>query len=287
MTNTIKSNFDLTQMCRPATIYFVISVIALIFVGLTNLEENQLLCIGMYDCYVGNTTAAFIFNALYILFWTFILDLMCKYGYSKLSWFILLLPFIIIIITFLGLMNQGLVEGYYNRSYGYRSPSYGYRSPSYYTPRRSIFSPRRSYDNRRYDDGRRRPNIIRSIGRFVRRITGRRRYKHGSCRRFNTRRERQACRREKRRLREEERRRRQTQRIYGTPSTYRAPATYGTSGGYSSGGGGGYSSGGGGGGGGVSAPIASGGLGYDPPIELERAKRNEIVERLRRMFKAV
>jgi hypothetical protein len=91
-------SFDLRKMCTPATIYFIISLFGLILLGVSNLETTDRLCIGEYSCYVGNNTIVFVLNAIYILFWTFILDLMCKNGYGSLSWFILLLPFI---LTFL------------------------------------------------------------------------------------------------------------------------------------------------------------------------------------------
>ncbi len=100
-------SFDLRNMCTPATIYFVISLIGLILVGVNNLDNHDKLCVGDYNCYVGNNTTIFILNAIYILFWTFILDLMCKGGYSSLSWFVLLLPFIILLIAFLTLMVKG------------------------------------------------------------------------------------------------------------------------------------------------------------------------------------
>ena len=87
--------FDLRKLCTPSTIYFVISLIFLIVMGLSNLNDTNRLCLGDYSCYVGNNTIIFLLNAIYILFWTFILDLMCKSGYSSLSWFILLLPFIL------------------------------------------------------------------------------------------------------------------------------------------------------------------------------------------------
>ena len=99
-----RPSFDLMNMCTPATIYFVISLVGLILIGLNNLDNNDKLCVGDYNCYVGNNTTVFILNAIYILFWTFILDLMCKAGYSKLSWFIFLLPFIILVSLFLVLM---------------------------------------------------------------------------------------------------------------------------------------------------------------------------------------
>jgi hypothetical protein len=105
------SEFDLTKLCTPSTIYFVLSLIGLILISLNNLNNKNVLCVGNYNCNVGNTTTIFILNAIYILFWTFILDLMCKAGYSSLSWFVLLLPFIIIIVTYISLMKEGF-EGF-------------------------------------------------------------------------------------------------------------------------------------------------------------------------------
>jgi len=87
--------FDLRKMCTPATLYFIISLVLLIVLGVQNLEDSERLCLGDYSCYVGSNTLVFLLNAVYILFWTFVLDLMCKNGYSSLSWFVLLLPFIL------------------------------------------------------------------------------------------------------------------------------------------------------------------------------------------------
>ena len=92
---TPRTKFDLTHLCTPATIYFVISLIGLILLGIGNIGNDERLCIGDYSCNVGNNTIIFVLNAVYILFWTFVLDLMCKNGYGSISWFVLLLPFIL------------------------------------------------------------------------------------------------------------------------------------------------------------------------------------------------
>ena len=90
-----RTKFNLKKMCTPATIYFVISLISLIVLGVMNIGDNETLCVGNYNCHVGNKSLVFIIDGIYILFWTFVLDLMCKNGYTDLSWFILLLPFIL------------------------------------------------------------------------------------------------------------------------------------------------------------------------------------------------
>jgi len=100
--------FDLRKMCTPATLYFSISLILLIIMGVQNLEDSERLCLGDYSCYVGNNSLIFILNAIYILFWTFLLDLMCKNGYSTLSWFILLLPFILTFLFLAIIMIKGV-----------------------------------------------------------------------------------------------------------------------------------------------------------------------------------
>ena len=38
------------------------------------------------------------FMILYIMFWTWILDLMCKGGYTNVAWFVLFLPFILFFV---------------------------------------------------------------------------------------------------------------------------------------------------------------------------------------------
>ena len=93
-----RTKFDLMDLCTPATIYFIISLIGLILLGFSNLGNEDRLCVGNYSCNVGSNTIVFVLNAVYILFWTFVLDLMCKNGYTFISWFVLLLPFI---LTFL------------------------------------------------------------------------------------------------------------------------------------------------------------------------------------------
>jgi hypothetical protein len=101
-----KPGFDLRNMCTPATLYFLISLVGLILLGLSNLDNSDKLCVGEYNCYVGNNTTVFIVNAIYILFWTFILDIMCKSGYYALSWFVFLLPFLILFVAFATMMTS-------------------------------------------------------------------------------------------------------------------------------------------------------------------------------------
>ena len=94
---------DFKNLCSPAFFYLIISVILFILMALQNFGNTEVYCIGNYECYVPNTFIIFVFKAIYILFWTFILNSLYKAGYKEISWFIVLLP-IILLFLILGLI---------------------------------------------------------------------------------------------------------------------------------------------------------------------------------------
>lgn len=105
--------FKLRNLCTPAGVYFLISVVSLVLVviqNMTNGSDDNTLCVGTKVCSVGSKAVVFTLNAVYILFWTFILDMMCKSGYRKLSWFILLLPFILVLTLMAVVMVDEVAE---------------------------------------------------------------------------------------------------------------------------------------------------------------------------------
>ena len=91
------------KMCTPAYVYLVVSVIAIIVMMFQNSGNVDMYCLGNYECPVPSTTLVFLFEFLYIAFWTFILDSICKAGYKQFSWFMVLFPFILFFVL-LGLM---------------------------------------------------------------------------------------------------------------------------------------------------------------------------------------
>ena len=102
--SSLSYNFRLKKLCTPSMIYFVLSLVALIVLGIQNLNgSDEIFCMGQYKCNLGNKSVVFLLTAVYILFWTFVLDLMCKTGYSEISWFIVLIPFLLFFL-FLGIM---------------------------------------------------------------------------------------------------------------------------------------------------------------------------------------
>jgi hypothetical protein len=65
---------------------------------LQNFGNTNLYCLGDYSCNVTNKYIIFIIKFLYILFWTWVLDLLCINGFEMVSWFLVLLPFIVMFI---------------------------------------------------------------------------------------------------------------------------------------------------------------------------------------------
>lgn len=88
----------LRNLCTPAYIYLSISTIAILVMIFQNWGFSKTYCLGNYSCDVPNTTLIFIIKIIYILFWTWVLNLICKAGAPGVAWFLVLLPFILFFI---------------------------------------------------------------------------------------------------------------------------------------------------------------------------------------------
>ena len=59
---------------------------------------------------------SFIGKAIYVAFWTFVLNAICKAGYKGFSWFIVLFPLILMAILIGLILLSGMKEGYKTRN---------------------------------------------------------------------------------------------------------------------------------------------------------------------------
>ena len=89
---------DFKKLCSPAVFYLIISLFALLAMIIQNYGNNDKFCLGYYECNVSNTNTIYVMKIFYILFWAWILNLMCKGGYKKVAWFFVLLPFILFFV---------------------------------------------------------------------------------------------------------------------------------------------------------------------------------------------
>lgn len=93
----------LSQLCLPSRIYFSISIIFYILSIIQNIGNKHTYAIGMYSCKVPSCIFVFFLKLVYILFWTWILNLMCKDGHSNIAWLLVLFPFVLFFVL-VGLM---------------------------------------------------------------------------------------------------------------------------------------------------------------------------------------
>ena len=111
----------LSQLCTPSYIYFIISVLAIAISAIQNIGNRKRYDLGMFSCRVPSCMAVFVFKILYILFWTWVLNLMCKDGHSGIAWFLVLLPFLMLFV----IMGSVMMYQKKNKREGYRAGAIG------------------------------------------------------------------------------------------------------------------------------------------------------------------
>ena len=103
----------INKLCTPAFVYLLVSSISLIILMFQNADNTDTLCVGNLICDVDSTPALFLLNFSYIIFWTFILDSVCKAGHKQISWLLVLLPYLLsIVLLGLFMMNRGAIYAY-------------------------------------------------------------------------------------------------------------------------------------------------------------------------------
>ena len=77
---------DFSKLCTPAKIYFGIAVIASV--------------IGLFS---GVSIIAIFMKLVFAFIWTYVLGWLCKKGFTSISWFLVLLPYIIVGLAMLNI----------------------------------------------------------------------------------------------------------------------------------------------------------------------------------------
>ena len=68
------------KLCTPAYVYFVISIVAFIVNLIQNFQGKNTYCLGMHSCKAPKAII-FVIQFIYIIFWTWILNLICTYSH--------------------------------------------------------------------------------------------------------------------------------------------------------------------------------------------------------------
>lgn len=98
-----------TSLCTPAQVYLVISGMTVLALLFQNFEKPSHYTVGRYSVKLDHHNMIFfVFKVFYVVIWTWLLNKLCTTGYKKISWFLVLLPylFIFVIIALLLLANM-------------------------------------------------------------------------------------------------------------------------------------------------------------------------------------
>ena len=83
------------QLCGPSKLYLIVSLIWLISLIFTNMNSHNSICYGTGTIHCPYKIIMYVIKLLIIIFWTWILNLMCRSGHKGIAWLFILLPFIL------------------------------------------------------------------------------------------------------------------------------------------------------------------------------------------------
>jgi predicted PurR-regulated permease PerM len=83
------SNETFSKLCTPAKIYFSLAILSIV--------------LGFFN---GFHLFMILSKLIFAFIWTYILSWLCKKGFKALSWFLVLLPFIMMFLVLFGIMRN-------------------------------------------------------------------------------------------------------------------------------------------------------------------------------------
>ena len=132
-------------LCSPAKLYLVITGITYILLFVQNIRHPNNFTIGSYSIPLEHHNVIyFIVKLIVIIGWTWLLQKICGKGYTSMSWFLVLIPYILMFVAIGFIVVTGMDKhkrlnnrrGYYQQPYMYAAPTYYSvpQSPTYYSP---------------------------------------------------------------------------------------------------------------------------------------------------------
>lgn len=97
------------KLCTPAQIYLIVSVVMLVlsYFGLSAISQQlnmhqsgSPLLQSLNFTYQKDSRTSYVVQGVFILLWTWVLSYICRKGYTSLSWFLVLLPWILMFLAF-------------------------------------------------------------------------------------------------------------------------------------------------------------------------------------------
>lgn len=111
------------KLCTPAQIYLIVSVIMLVlsYFGLsaiaqqlTTHQSSSPMLQSLNFTYQKDSRTSYIVQGVFIILWTWVLSYLCKKGYTSLSWFLVLLPWILMFLAFFVYIIEMVKSAFFN-----------------------------------------------------------------------------------------------------------------------------------------------------------------------------
>jgi len=105
------------ELCRPAKFYLYLSLLGLVLSLIQNKDNfsRSRYCCGTFSTNVPSVMLIFVFKIIYVAFWVYIINLICKDGKKTFAWLLVLFPFILLFVILGILMLTGSREGLENK----------------------------------------------------------------------------------------------------------------------------------------------------------------------------
>jgi hypothetical protein len=83
--------------------YLALSIMTIFIMMFQNLGDPASYCIGRYSCNVSDVNMLFLMKIVYVLFWTWIINIMCRDGFEGIAWVLVMLPYLLMFVFILTL----------------------------------------------------------------------------------------------------------------------------------------------------------------------------------------
>ena len=109
-------SLQIKGLCKPAKFYLYLSIAGIVLSIIQNMRkfDNSNYKCGSFSVNVPSVMLIFAFKIVYVVFWTYVLNLLCKDNNVRLAWLLVLFP-IILLFVILGML---LLTGGVNKDAG-------------------------------------------------------------------------------------------------------------------------------------------------------------------------
>ncbi len=100
----------LKSYCTPSKTYMVLAVLSIAYSFVANIGSSEVFHLGTLKTYVGNTYLVILFEIVYLFVWGWFINWLCKKRATNIAWFIVLLPYVLAVMAFMGHYKMGGVR---------------------------------------------------------------------------------------------------------------------------------------------------------------------------------